>query len=68
MWRAGAMKIIIEDRYPTTSIGTFYVECLPPPDEHGDFWMASTPMTIRPKLPKATRAPGLVRDGFEIDQ
>lgn len=42
---------VLNDRFPRRSALAFLKECLPPPDERGDFWLVSTKLRVTVAAP-----------------
>jgi hypothetical protein len=58
---------VLSDRFPRRSMFAFPKECLPPPDERGDFWLVSTTLRVTVAapsgwLPRVSVTEGSVHD------
>jgi hypothetical protein len=58
---------VVSDRFPRRSMLAFPKECLPPPDERGDFWLVSTKLRVTVAapsgwLPRVSVTEGSVHD------
>jgi hypothetical protein len=42
---------IVSDRFPRRSTRSYPIECLPPPDERGDFWLVPTKLRVNVAAP-----------------
>ena len=58
---------ILSDRFPRRSILSYPTECLPPPDERGDFWLVPTKLRVTVAAPIGWPLRVMVADGSVRD-
>ena len=54
---------VLTDRFPRRSMLAFPSECLPPPDERGDFWLVSSKLRVTVAAPSGWRPHISVKEG-----
>ena len=54
--------VVVGDRFPIRPPWTFPTECLPPPDERGDFWLVSTRLRVVVAVPKGVVPTIVIKD------
>ena len=58
---------VLSDRFPRRSALAFPKECLPPPDERGDFWLVSTKLRVTVAAPTGWQLRVSVTEGSVHD-
>jgi hypothetical protein len=58
----------LSDRFPRRSALAFSKECLPPPDERGDYWLVSTKLRVTVAAPTGSRPHISVVEGVLHDR